>query len=488
MRTRIALVCTVWGAEFTQFFCEYSVATLLSPTSLPRAVAAYDFTLLLYTLEEDLVRMRAHSNFRKLATLVNVKPILLETLPLGSRRGHWVQWHHALLGANEFSSFILLIPDCLYANDAIERIADSLETNDIIYYCIPQVCLEPLRPYLDEAAKPVNGDSPYSYLDFTKLDIASLFVKFINPRYAVALHSPDYFVTHPEYGLRPIKGRIELHELACQALAVSSRATSVSYTLNSPTETAKTAFLEVLAIGVEYTFKYFEQYFRWPSSRMQLSRFSTLASWSRTFFEPGAAEYSKTQIEIAVAGLEAAAQRRTPVQNPRFKYARTAIEYYAAMYAIYDGPARHSPREVRRAIALAMSLPGFRSAIMSDDGSMTVFLPTSKGASQILKLLYRLGNPKHVLWFVLMHVIPGRLMLKFGQSFVLEQAAGRPAYRPRLRVIDPALAHVFSNAVTGRIVSLPTYISDRLVAYSAPIQYGPADDFVQRLIERGSSD
>ena len=488
MRTRIALVCTVWGAEFTQFFCQYSLATLLSPTSLPRAAAGHDFTLLLYTLEEDLVRMRAHPNFRKLATLVDVKPVLLETLPPAARRGHWIQWHHALLSANEFSSFILLIPDCLYANDAIERIADSLQANDIIYYCIPQVCLEPLRPYLDEAAKPVNGDSPYSYLDFSKLDIASLFVKFINPRYAVALHRPDYFVTHPEYVLRPTKGRVELHELTCHALAVSSRATSVSYTLNSPTETAKTAFLEVLAIGVEYTFKYFEQYFRWPSSRMQLSRFSTLAGWSHTFFEPGAAEYNKTQIEIAVAGLEAVAQRRTPVQNPRFKYARTAIEYYAAMYAIYDGPARQSEREVRRAIALAMSLPGFRKAIMHDDGPSTIFLPTSKGASRILKLLYGLGNPRHVLKFILMHVIPGRLMLKFGQSFVLEQAAGRPSYRPRLRVIDPALAHVLSNAITGRVVSLPTCISDRVIAYPAPIQYGPTDDFVQRLIKQGPSD
>ncbi len=51
MRTRIALVCTVWGTAFTDFFCQYSLASLLSPAGLARATKAYDFTLLLYTLE-----------------------------------------------------------------------------------------------------------------------------------------------------------------------------------------------------------------------------------------------------------------------------------------------------------------------------------------------------------------------------------------------------------------------------------------------------
>src|ERR1700722_4785250 len=65
MRPRVALVCTVWGAEFCDFFCQYSLATLLSPTNLPRAGDNHDLTLLLYTTKQDLGRIEAHPNFRK---------------------------------------------------------------------------------------------------------------------------------------------------------------------------------------------------------------------------------------------------------------------------------------------------------------------------------------------------------------------------------------------------------------------------------------
>jgi hypothetical protein len=481
MRTRIALVCTVWGPEFTNFFCQYSLASLLSPTNLPRAAAKYDFTLLLYTGENDLARMRAHENFRRVSELVDITPVFLDSLPAAARQGHWIQWHHALSCSGDFSSFILLIPDCLYANDAIERIAASLETSDIVYYCIPQVCIEPIVPRLDEVSRKVVGDTPYSYLDFSKTDIASLFLKFINPRYAVALDRPDYFVSHPEFMLRPTKGRLELHELTCHPLAVSNRAKSVSYTFNSPAAATSTAFLDLLAIGVEYTLKYVEQYFRWPAAGMQLSRSATLASWSYIYFERGAAEYNKTQIEITAAGTEAVGQRRCVVENPRSKYARALIEYRSTLYAIYDGPARACRRNVRSAIALAMSLSGFRKPLMSDGKPLTILLPTSATAGRILDKLYDLEDPQNVLKFLLMHVIPGQLVLKMQHPFVLERAAGRPLYRPRLRVIDPALVRSMPASITGRIESQPTYVADGVIAYMAAIEYGPVADFIERL-------
>jgi hypothetical protein len=483
MRTKIALVCTVWGSEFTDFFCQYSLATLLSPAGLPHATQRHDFTLLLYTLEQNLERMRAHGNFQKLATLVDIRTILLESMPPAARQGHWFQWHHALLRADEFSSFILLIPDCLFVNDAIGRIVDALQENDIVYYCVPQVSLEPLQPELSAALKRAKSDAAFTYLDYSETDIASLFVKYINPRYAVALHKPEYFVTHPEFALRPSREKIELHELSCHAMAVSSRATSVAYTLNSPARGGKSAFLGLLAVGVEYTFKYFEQYFRWPVHEMRLSRFSTLASWSHNYFEPGATDYTATQTEITLAGLKAVAQRRTLVTNPRLRYARAALEYYAAIYSVYEGPAHSCRREVRRAIAIAMCLPGFRKALMSDSRPLTILLPTSKGASRILQHLFARGKAQYVLQFILMHVIPGRLMLKAEHPFIFEKAADRPSYHPRLRVIDSALTHVLTDAVIGHITSLATHITDDVIAYAAEIQYGPVDEFVERLVK-----
>jgi hypothetical protein len=488
MRSSIALICTVWGAEFCDFFCQYSLATLLSPTNLPRAREAHDFTLLLYTGQDDLGRIQAHPNFRKLATLIDVKPILLETLPPAARSGHWIQWHHALLSSDRFASFILLIPDCLYANDALPQIANALQKKDVVFYCIPQVCIEPLVAPLQSALNSVDGDHPYAYLDFSEQDIASLFVKFVNPRYAVALHKPDYFVTHPEYILRASKGQIDIHELTCHALAVSSRAKSISYAFNPMSDFPNKAFLGLLAIGVEYTFKYFEQYYRWPASGMQLSRYTTLASWSYSFFERGITDYNNTKTEIVISGLAASTQRRAIVSDPRVKYTRAAFEFYATLYAIQSGPAAGCPPAVKQAIALAMSLPGFRKIMMGQTGPVTILLPASDDARNLLEVIYGTNDPQLLFKFMLMHVLPGRLMLKPGHTFLLESVAAAPNYRRRFRIADPALTEGLSAAVTGRVVSQATYVNDDLIAYTANIRYGSALELTHALMDQVAMD
>ena len=484
MRPRIALVCTVWGAEFTDFFCQFCLATLLSPTNLPSASAEYDFTLLLYTLEDDFARMREHRNFRKLATLIDIKTVLLESLPSGARRGHWIQWHHALLSSDEFSSFILLIPDCLYANNAIGQITKSLEAHDIVYYCIPQICREPVLPHLESMARTADGENPYLFLDFSQLDIASLFVKYITPRYAVALDNPEYFVTHPEYVLHVETGRLQIHELTCHALAVSSRATAVSYTFNPASTSAKIGFLKLLAVGVEYTLKYFDLYYQWPSSRMLLTRFNSLASWSYVFAGLGQEEYSGTKTDIAVSGVAATALQRAAVTSSRANYARVSLQYRAALYAIYSGPAASCRPDVRQALALAMCLPGFRKALMKIERPFTVVLPVSEDVSTILDHLYGLNDPRQFFAFFLMHVIPGRLILKVGQTFVIERAAGQPPYRPRLRVMEPELTNSLTNIVAGQVVSQPTYMTEDVIAYTATIRYGSTVDFMRAFIGR----
>jgi hypothetical protein len=481
MRPRIALICTVWGAEFSDFFCQYCVATLLSPSNLPRACKDYDLTLLLYTAEADLDRIRTHPNFRKLSALVDIEPILLETLPRAARSGHWIQWHHALLKSDQFDSFILLIPDCLYANNALPQIADAVQSKDIVFYCIPQVSIEPLLAPLRSALKPNDGDPPYEYLDFSEQDIASFFVKYINPRYAVALNKPDYFVTHPEYVLRPSKDQIEIHEITCHALAVSSRAKGMSYAFNPMSEFQNRAFLGLLAIGVEYTFKYFEQYYRWPTLGMQLSRHTTLASWSYSFFERGITEYNNTKTQIAVSGLAAAAQSRAKVSDPRVTYTRATFEFYATLYAIYAGPSNGCPPAVSRAIALAMSLPGFRKQAMALTGPATILLPAAEEAAAVLEALYGANDPGLLFRFMLMHVLPGRLRLKQGQAFILEPIAAEPAHRRRFRVADAALTETLSKEVTGRVASAASYVNENLIAYTAAIRYGATQDFVSRL-------
>jgi hypothetical protein len=481
MRSPIALVCTVWGTEFCDFFCQYCLATLLSPANLPRACADDDFTLLLYTTKDDLERIRANPNFKKLARLIDVKPTLLESLPPGARSGHWIQWHHALLSSGEFAAFILLIPDCLYASDAVPQIANALRSRDVVFYCIPQVCIEPLMAPLQRALKPIEGEPGCSYLEFSEQDIAGLFVKYINPRYAVALDRADFFVTHPEYVLRASKGQIDIHELTFHALAVSSRAKSLSYALNPLSDFPNKVFLGLLAVGVEYTFKYFEQYFRWPASGMQLSRQTTLASWSYSFFERGLTEYNNTKIEITVSGLSVSAPRRAAITDPRVKYIRATFEFYATLYAIHTGPAAACPPAVRQAIALAMSLPGFRKLMMGLAGPVTIILPTSDEARGVLEVLYGANDPQRLFKFFLMHVMPGRLKLKQGQAFILEPIADRPHHERRFRVAEPALINTLPAAVTGHVGSQATYLNDDLIAYAANMHYGRANDLVRQL-------
>ena len=480
MRTPIALVCTVWGAEFCDFFCRYCLATLLSPANLPRACADHDLTLLLYTTEDDLARMQTHPNFRKLADIIAIKSTLIETLPPGARSGHWIQWHHALLSSDQFDAFILLIPDCLYANDALPQIANALQTSDVVFYCVPQVCIEPLVAPLQQALQAVDGEPGCTHLDFSEQDIAGLFVKYINPRYAVALSQPEFFVTHPEYLLRATKGKIDIHELTFHALAISSRAKSASYALNPMSDYPK-AFLGILAVGVEYTLKYFEQYFRWPAAGLQLSRQTTLASWSYSFFERGITDYNNTKAEIAVSGLTATAHRRAAISDPRVKYIRATFEFYAALYAVHSGPASSCPPAVRRAIALAMSLPGFRKRMMSLTGPVTIILPTSDAARDVIEALYSANDVQRLFKFFLMHVMPGRLMLKHGQAFILEQIAGQPLHERRFRVAEPALLNTLSTAVTGHVASQATYVNDGLIAYAANMKYGSTAELLQKL-------
>jgi hypothetical protein len=280
--------------------------------------------------------------------------------------------------------------------------------------------------------------------------------------------------------LRATKGKIDIHEFTFHALAVSSRAKNVSYALNPLSDYPK-AFLGILAVGVEYTFKYFEQYFRWPAGGMQLSRQTTLASWSYSFFERGITDYNNTKTEITLSGLNASSHRRTQISDPRVKYIRVAFEFYAALYALRAGPAAVCSAPVQKAIALAMSLPGFRKRMMSLPNPMTVIVPTSDDARDVIEALYNANDAQLLFKFFLMHVMPGRLALKHGQAFILEAIAGQPPHERRFRIAEPALLNTLSTAVTGHVASPATYINDGLIAYAANMKYGAASDLVRQL-------
>jgi hypothetical protein len=471
-KKRVALVCTVWGAKFLEIFCDYSLASLLAPANLPWASASYDLTFVIYTTKADVVQLQAHENVRRVAELVDVKFIFLETLPAAARHGHWIQWQHAFLRAGDFSAFVLIIPDCVYANSLLQKVLGALAANDIVYYSLPQVCLEPIVPRLRRERTQVQS---HSTLDLTENRIISLFLEYINPKHAVAIYKPDYFITHPEYVLAARKGRLELTELACHPLAVSSRATSLSYSFNPADESPKTAFLEILGFSCELTLKYIEQYFRWRSDRMDLSRCSNLASWDFTFREQGALEYAKTKTDVALSGLEALSQQRTEVTRPQVVYGNAAALYQSAFFSLYS-VAASCDKEVRQFIALAMHLPGFRKAIMRQSGPLTIMLPLSIEPVDALDRLYSLRKPELLIKFLLAHVVHGKPLLKVGQYFVLDASKRESTGQTRLQAIDGALAPHLTAAVTGTITSQPVYLTRDVVVYMTRLNYGSVDE------------
>jgi hypothetical protein len=80
-----------------------------------------------------------------------------------------------------------------------------------------------------------------------------------------------------------------------------------------------------------------------------------------------------------------------------------------------------------------------------------------------------------------MHVMPGRLMLKHGQAFILEQIAGQPLHERRFRVAEPALLNTLSTTVTGHVASQATYVNDGLIAYAANMKYGRTAELLRTL-------
>jgi hypothetical protein len=83
--------------------------------------------------------------------------------------------------------------------------------------------------------------------------------------------------------------------------------------------------------------------------------------------------------------------------------------------------------------------------------------------------------------FILLHILPGRLMLKRGQAFVLEPFAAEPSHRRRFRITDAALTDSRADKVTGRVTSAASHVNDDLIAYTAAIRYGLPQEFVARL-------
>jgi len=483
-RKSIGLICSVWGAEFTSFFCRYAVPTILARENLPWLAERYDVSLILYATAADFAAMDADAGFGEVARLAKVRRIGIESFDARARN-HWTYWQH---GVAEFKdahdAFVLLIPDCAYANDSLRRIAESLESHDLVYYTIPQVCRELVTVDLERATGHAAGNPAIRVLDLSNRQVADLFVKYINPKHAAGVHHPDYFLTHPEYLLEVGPGRVGVIELVSHPLALRTSAGSITRAFNPAEARHDAAHLGLLGLGCEFTLKFVEQYFRWPADSMEASRIASLASWCHTFREHGMSDYAETQSQVTLRGSEVVDVARLPVTGRRSRYTGFALSVLQSQSAVFDFANKSGNLDARRCVALAICLPGLRRRIKALGGAVTVLMPASGDLGAVVQAIEKSGSPAAFEAFCLMHVLPGHLRLRQGEAFRLWPADERTGRAQHLQLVLPAIPNPRMSVASGFVRSNANLVSDHVVIYQVDIDYGNAEAMVARLSGR----
>jgi hypothetical protein len=463
------------------------VPTVLARENLPWLAAHYEVSLLLYTTAADFAVMEADVGFGEVRRLATVRFIGIESFDARARN-HWTYWQHGVAEFKDaYDAFVMLIPDCIYANDGLRRAAAALESHDVAYYCIPQVCRELVVAHLDRATSHGAGNPAFRVLDLSSRELANIFIKYINPKHAAAVHHPDYFLTHPEYLLEVGPGRVGVIELVSHPLAIRSSSGSITRAFSPAGVRHNAAHLGLLGLGCEFTLKYIEQYYRWSAESMQASRILNLASWCHTFREHGMSGYAGTQAQVTLRRSEVVDVTRLPVNSQRCRYANVALSFLQSQFAVFDFANKAGNLEARRCVALAMCLPGWRRRIMARGDAVTVLLPAPGNLGAIVQAIEKAGSPVAFLAFCLMHVLPGHLQLKRGELFRLWPADDYTGRAQHVQLVTPAIPNPRMSVASGIVHSYANLVSDHVVIYQVEIDYGNVDAMVARLSGRANA-
>lgn len=480
-RKSIGLICSVWGSDFTTFFCRYVVPTLLTGENLPRLAERYDVTLLLYATAADFAAMESDAGFKEVRRLVAVRCIGIESFNTRARN-HWTYWQHGVVEFKEaHDAFVMLIPDCLYAGDALRRIVDALDAHEVVYYSVPQVCRELVVAELEQAMRPGPGDAVFRILDLSCEQLSDIFIKYINPKHAAGIDRPAFFLTHPEYLLDVAPGRVGIIEQVSHPLAIRSAAGSITRGFNPAGARHDPTYLGLLGLGCEFTLKFIEQYYRWPAESMLVSRLPSLGSWSYTFREHGMSGYAATQAQVTLRGAATADIARVAAVSRRGRYAHAVLGVLQSQFAVFDFANQADNIEARRCVALAMCLPGFRRRIAALGDQVTVLLPASASIGAIVQAVATARAPSAFLEFCLMHVLPGHLQLKQGETFRLWPADRRNGRAQHLQLVAPDIPNPRMSVASGTVRSRAMLVSAHVVIYQVDIDYGSMAAMLARL-------
>ena len=472
---KLALICTFWGQRFRHFFEHYCIPSLLTAGNLPGLAASYDVSILLYTDRPTFEGLKRSPRVEQVSRFAEIRPVYLDGVGQGPASSHWEPWHHAVLSyADEFDGFLLLIPDCVYVKDCFTRVAAALERSDIVYYPVPEVCQELVTRRFDTC---FNADGA---LELDGVAMANVVVDFLHPKHAIGDFAARFFVTHPEFFVATRMDRLALSHVASHSMAVRSDNPHLSYTFNPLADGGRHEFLEILGVGCEPTFKYFDQYLHWPTLSLGYSRTVNLASWAADHREPGNVDYADTEAVIELRDGRASAQHRAARAHPRARAANRLLSYAETAFRLYITTARDCPEVVRQCIALAACLPGLRQRLARIGPRVTLLLPVdNRQFEAVVKAIDRAPRAQDVLArFLLLHVLPGHMRLAEGRCFAL---LTHPAEGGRMRIFEPRLKRGMTGTVTGRLKSEGKQLTADLLVYYAEMDYAGPKQLVDRL-------
>jgi hypothetical protein len=464
----VALVCLVWGEEFSDFFARYCIPSLLETHNIPLLARTQNVTLLLYTDRSTQDFLDRCDSFKALTKLVKVDLLLLDQLPATARTNHWVPWQHALLGRNrDFDRFLVIIPDCVYAAGSLASIVDALERHDTVCYSLPQVCRETVTIELEELRR-VDG---HEYISFTPLQAVELFIRHVNPKHAAAACSSRFFMNHPEYVIQLSPQSIVVSETASHPFAIRSNARSVSYTFDTPSPESKACYLEILGVSAEPALKFVEQYYRWPKLHREHSRLMNLGRWASTFRDGSGAAYARTANRIALDHGRVLAQHRGQVDRPKTRFTNATLDYLAVATRVFERACEFPDTTAAKYIALAIAAPGFHRHLRKLQSGFTVVLPKARGRFEevVEKIEARPAATDLLRRFLFLHIASHQLPIVPGHAIFLTCSDATDQFAKAF-VVDP-LTDTLVAALRGRALSRLQWVWDNVFCVEADVDY-----------------
>jgi len=468
MKNNFHLVCSVWGKEFVEFFCTFTIPTLLSDNNLILVASKTQITFTIVTNGESTAYFKKFSAYRELEELVDVQFVDSEISTQKLKKtSHWQLWHVGIRARQEINNVAIVIPDCIYADGILNEIYTALQDGaDIVYYPLPQVCQELIQRDFDDGWEFKNESREF----FEKL-----WIEYLNPKHAALLESSSLRVAHPEYVIRGSQAGLQFIELAGHGLAINQGSPYVSAIFNPLSEKAAISVLKFGGVSCEPTLKFHEQYvgfWRPPGTGMGAAAY---ASWAAHFRDDYFDQYSS---HVHSIGLSEEGDGFRDVSLNRFASLRYDLKFAEIVYAV-KGAMRERCGQGLIGVLPVLFLDRFFKRTIVRNVPSVIYLPCDADAiaghfaEKVLN-----GCQKTRRAIVLAHCLENFIQHRIGDCIELEHD-GQPKLGNAKHIIDQNEMSVEPSShvtIRGSVVSRPTLLRQNLfLVFYKPLEYQVMD-------------